>query len=152
MNFFTRTNLWLFLIGVSCLWERAACFYNKQNKIVSGFPVSDEIYPLRMRSSLVVRASDRQCSSFNGPGFAPSIRRLSGIWEAAGEAVLNTVRKEIFKKRISSVLCPPPPTPLSLLPIFRLWVLDRRDLLPPWSIVPYGESCRRGGLTIVSPY
>ncbi len=32
-----------------------------------------------MRSSLVVRASDRQCTSCNGPGFDPSIRRLSGI-------------------------------------------------------------------------
>jgi hypothetical protein len=33
----------------------------------------------RMRSSLVVRASDCQCTSCNGPGFYPSIRRHSGI-------------------------------------------------------------------------
>ncbi len=46
-----------------------------------------------MRSSLVVRASDCQCTSCNGPGFAPSIRRHSGIWGAADEAVLNIVRK-----------------------------------------------------------
>ncbi len=41
----------------------------------------------RMRSSLVVRASDCQCTSCNGPGFDPS----SGIWGAAYEAVLNIV-------------------------------------------------------------
>ncbi len=34
---------------------------------------------VRMRSSLVVRASDCQCTSCNGPGFDPSIRRHSGI-------------------------------------------------------------------------
>ncbi len=45
-----------------------------------------------MRSSLVVRASDCQCTSCNGPGFDPSIRRHSGIWGAADEAVLNIVR------------------------------------------------------------
>ncbi len=50
-------------------------------------------HPLWMRSSLVVRASDCQCTSCNGPGFDPSIRRHSGIWEAADEAVLNTVWK-----------------------------------------------------------
>ncbi len=48
---------------------------------------------VRMRSSLVVRASDCQCTSCNGPGFNTSIRRHSGIWGAADEAVLNTVRK-----------------------------------------------------------
>jgi hypothetical protein len=47
----------------------------------------------RMRSSLVVRVSDCQCTSCNGPGFDPSIRRHSGIWGAADEAVLNIVRK-----------------------------------------------------------
>jgi len=31
----------------------------------------------------------------NGPGFDPSIRRHSGIWGAADEAVLNKVRKKI---------------------------------------------------------
>jgi hypothetical protein len=53
----------------------------------------------RMRSSLVVRASDCQCTSCNGPGFDPIIRRHSGIWGAADEAVLNIVRtKRIFWK------------------------------------------------------
>ncbi len=46
----------------------------------------------QMRSSLVVRASDCQCTCCNGPGFDPSIRRHSGIWGAADEAVLNIVR------------------------------------------------------------
>ncbi len=46
---------------------------------------------VRMRTSLVVRASDCQCTSCNGPGFDPSIRRHSGIWGAADEAVLNIV-------------------------------------------------------------
>ncbi len=62
---------------------------------------------VRMRSSLVVRASDCQFTSCNGPGFDPSIRRHSGIWGAANEAVLNIVRtkrknppKNIFKKSI----------------------------------------------------
>ncbi len=50
--------------------------------------------PLRMRSSLVVKASDCQCTSCNGSGFDPSIRRYSGIWGAADEAVLNIVRKK----------------------------------------------------------
>ncbi len=61
---------------------------------------------MRMRSSLVVRASDCQCTSCNGPGFDLSIRRHSGIWGAADEAVLNIVgkkykkspEKNIFKK------------------------------------------------------
>ncbi len=47
-----------------------------------------------MRSSLVVRASDCQCTSCNGPGFDPSICRHSGFWGAADETVLNTVRKK----------------------------------------------------------
>ncbi len=49
---------------------------------------------IEMRSSLVVRASNCQCSSCNGPGFDPSIRRHSGIWGAADEAVLKIVRKK----------------------------------------------------------
>ncbi len=53
----------------------------------------------RMRSSLVVRASDCQCTSCNGPGFDPSIRRHSGIWGAADEAVLNIVRKKQKKNQ-----------------------------------------------------
>ncbi len=47
---------------------------------------------MRMRSSLVVRASDCQCTMCNGPGFDPSIRRHSGSWGAADEAVPNIVR------------------------------------------------------------
>jgi hypothetical protein len=61
---------------------------------------------VRMRSSLVVRASDCQCTSCNGPGFDPRIRRHSGIWRAADEAVLNGVWKKekkipqkIFRKK-----------------------------------------------------
>jgi len=65
---------------------------------------------MRMRSSLVVRASDCQCTSCNGPEFVPSIRRHSGICGAADEAVLNIVRKKkkrippknIYKKTISN--------------------------------------------------
>ncbi len=68
---------------------------------------------MRMRSSLVVRASDYQCTSCNGPGFDPSIRRHSGIWGAADEAVLNIVRtkkkkippKNIFKKSLATHTC-----------------------------------------------
>jgi hypothetical protein len=37
-----------------------------------------------------------QCTSCNGPEFDPSIRRHSGIWGAAVEAVLNKVRKTFF--------------------------------------------------------
>ncbi len=55
-----------------------------------------------MRSSLVVRASDCQYTSCNGAGFNHSIRRHSGIWGAADEAVLNIVRKKLKKS-------PPPP-------------------------------------------
>ncbi len=67
---------------------------------------------MRMRSSLVVRASDCQCTRCNGPGFNPSIRRHSRIWGAADEAVLNIVRKKkkkippkiFLKKRVSKML------------------------------------------------
>ncbi len=58
----------------------------------------------RMRSSLVVRASDCQCTSCNGPGFDPSIRRHSGIWGAADEAVLNIVRKKNKKNPPKKIL------------------------------------------------
>ncbi len=64
------------------------------------------IFQRWMRSSLVFRASDCQCTSCNGPGFDPSIRRHSGIWGAADKAVLNIVRKKkkkspqkIYKKK-----------------------------------------------------
>jgi hypothetical protein len=55
--------------------------------------MEDPSYP----TSLVVRASDCQCTSCNGPGFDPSIRRHRGIWGAADEAVLNIVRKKTQK-------------------------------------------------------
>jgi hypothetical protein len=45
------------------------------------------VFIMRMRSSLVVRAYDCQCTRCNGPGFDPSIRRHSGIWGAADKAV-----------------------------------------------------------------
>ncbi len=54
---------------------------------------------MRMRSILVVRASDCQCTSCNGPGFDPSIRH-SGIWGAADEVVLNIVLKKIPQQNI----------------------------------------------------
>ena len=61
---------------------------------------------VRMRSSLVVRASDCQCISCNGPGFDPSIRRHSGIWGAADEPVLNTVpNKKKHQKTPCWLLC-----------------------------------------------
>jgi hypothetical protein len=48
----------------------------------------------RMRSSRMVRAPDCQCQSGNTPGFNPSILRLSRIWGASDEAVLNIVHKK----------------------------------------------------------
>ena len=71
---------------------------------------------LRMRSSLVVRASDSQCTSCNGPGFDLSIRRLSGIGGAADETVLNKVRKKNFPqgsrcgRKPAGQHCPQPTT------------------------------------------
>jgi hypothetical protein len=66
---------------------------------------------IRMRSSLVIRASDCQCTSCIGPGFNPSIRRHSRIWGAADEAVFNIVRKKEKKnsppKTKKSVRKPP---------------------------------------------
>ncbi len=56
-----------------------------------------------MRSSRVVRASDCQCQSLNGPGFDPSILRHSGIWGAADEAVLNKVHEKTIKDRTGTV-------------------------------------------------
>ncbi len=64
-----------------------------------------------LRFSLVVRASDCQCTSCNGPGLDPSIRRHSGIWGAADEAVLNTVRKKFkippkkYLKKKKTIVC-----------------------------------------------
>ncbi len=39
----------------------------------------------------------RQCQSRNSPGFDPSVLRQSGMRGAAGEAVLNNVRRKIKK-------------------------------------------------------
>ncbi len=52
---------------------------------------------MQMRSSLMVRATDWHCNCCNGPGFDRSIRRNSGIWGAADEAVLNKVH-QVFNK------------------------------------------------------
>ncbi len=67
----------------------------------------------------MVRASDCQCTSCNGPGFIPSIRRHSGIQGAADETVVNIVRT---KKRFTvhfvfsfSGLFRPPPEKNGLL-------------------------------------
>jgi hypothetical protein len=49
---------------------------------------------LRMRSSLVVKASDCQCTSWNGPGFDLSIRRHFVICGAEDEAVFNILLKK----------------------------------------------------------
>jgi hypothetical protein len=51
-----------------------------------------------MRSSLVVRASDCQCISCNGPGFDPSIRRHSGIRWSSAEYCTEQKRKNPPKK------------------------------------------------------
>jgi hypothetical protein len=48
----------------------------------------------------MVRASDWQYTSCNGPGFDPSICRHIGITGAADEAVLNKVRKKIPPKKL----------------------------------------------------
>ncbi len=56
------------------------------------------------RSSLVVRASNCQWRSRKSPRFDPGILRHSGIWGAADEAVLNTVRREKKSKKIPSVV------------------------------------------------
>ncbi len=59
-----------------------------------------DYFCVRMRSSLVVRASDCQCTSCNGPGFD----RHS---EAADEAVLNIVwkRNKKIPPKIKIILC-----------------------------------------------
>jgi len=64
-----------------------------QEELILSKSRSFKIIALRMRSIPVVRASDCQCTSCNGPGFDPSIRWHRGIRGAADEAVLNTVRK-----------------------------------------------------------
>ncbi len=60
---------------------------------------------VRMRFSLVVRASDCQCTSWNVPGFDPSIRLHSGTWGAADEAVLNIVQKKNIPQKILKKGC-----------------------------------------------
>ncbi len=118
-----------------------------------------------MRSSLVVKASDCQCTRCNGPEFDPSLRRHSGIWGKADEAVLNTVRKKIsllsarspsFLHRLSAQSCwseiPTRPglqqgitLPTELCCILTAWA--RYALLsyaipfadPFWTALPYSE-------------
>jgi hypothetical protein len=53
-----------------------------------------------MRSSQVVRTSDCQFRSRNGPGFDTNIHQHSGICRAADESVLNTVHREKKSKKI----------------------------------------------------
>ncbi len=71
------------------VWKKAGHF-GKKPDILANYLLG-KFSSLRMRSSLVVRASDCQCTCCNGPGFDPGIRRHSGIWGAADEAVLNIV-------------------------------------------------------------
>ncbi len=52
----------------------------------------------------MIRVSYCQCTSCNGPGFDPSIRRHSGIWGAADEAVLYKVRKQLFLFSIQKII------------------------------------------------
>ncbi len=87
-------------MGFRVGWEWGGFIINKGVKFIR-INIHTDDTSLRMRSSLawmrssrVVRASDCQCTSCNGPGFNPSIRRHSGIWGAADEAVLNIVRKK----------------------------------------------------------
>ncbi len=83
-------------------------FANRSNDATGNFATgvmdTSEQQWQRMRSSLVVRASDCQCTSWNGPGFDPNIRQHSGIWGAADEAVLNTVWKKIKKSPQKNIL------------------------------------------------
>ncbi len=63
-------------------------------------------YSVRMRSSLVVRASDCQCTSCNGPGFDPSAQwnLRDGRWSSAEYCTNKKKRipqKNIFKKAYS---------------------------------------------------
>ncbi len=46
----------------------------------------------------------RMKTSCNGPGPDPCIRRYSGIWGAADEAVLKIVRKKIFRELVEIFL------------------------------------------------
>ncbi len=48
----------------------------------------------KLRSSLVVRASESRYRGRNCPGFDPSILRHNEIWGAADEAMLNIVHKK----------------------------------------------------------
>ncbi len=83
------------------LWHRGLVISQRTSlKISRGFMESHmvrQLWPktssmVWMRPSREVKASDCQCRSRNRPGFDPSILQCSGIWEAADEAVLNTVQ------------------------------------------------------------
>jgi hypothetical protein len=56
-----------------------------------------------MRSSRVVRTSDCQCQSLNGPGFDPNILRHSGIKGTAVESLLNNLHKKSPKSLLVAV-------------------------------------------------
>ncbi len=71
-----KTKKWL---ETKSMWMRSSRVWMRSSRVW-------------MRSSRV--ASDSQCRSRNCPGFDPSILRLSGIWGAADEAVLNIVHEK----------------------------------------------------------
>ncbi len=60
---------WILAAGLA--WNPAGCQHNKVGRV-------------EMISSLVVRASDCQCTSCISPGFDPSIRRHSAQWNLRG--------------------------------------------------------------------
>ncbi len=93
-----------------------------------------------MRSSRVVRASDRQFRSRNSPGFDPSILRHSGILGAADEGVLNIIITFPLLP-YSPFPRPPPffPFPLDLrIPFPHTLSLLSYSIIPmPLSLLPY---------------
>jgi hypothetical protein len=90
--------LWPQCVTVHCV--QCASFGVRPNILSGLIPKRTEAkFLFWMRSSLLVRASDCQCTCCNGSGIDPSIRRHSGIWGAADEAVLNI----LWKKKILSL-------------------------------------------------
>ncbi len=72
----------------TCQWMRSSLVWMRSSLVWMRSSL------VLMRSSQVFRASDCQCTSCNGPGFDPSIRRYSGIWGAADEAVYVKEKKK----------------------------------------------------------
>jgi len=69
------------LMQAECLFmmgslEKSLRYWHKAAKLR---PNQDEVIMVRMRSSLVVRASGCHCKFCNSPGFITSIRQHSGI-------------------------------------------------------------------------